>query len=121
MGGFKFDELKQIIHTQFQEFQDRIILIENEHYKEYGSGYSLYLGLNAIKNFTYDDLVFAEGDLWVDDDSFNHIWKTTKNVVTYTNEIILANNQLLFTLIVNITYIIYLIQHTLFWKLKNLF
>lgn len=96
VGGFKFDELKQIIHTQFQEFQDRIILIENEHYKEYGSGYSLYLGLNAIKNFTYDDLVFAEGDLWVDDDSFNHIWKTTKNVVTYNNEIILANKSVAF-------------------------
>lgn len=96
VGGFKFDELEKVIQTEFHEFHNRIILIENKNYKEYGSGYSLYLGLNAIKNLVYDDLLFAEGDLWVDDNSFNQIWKTKKNVITYNNEIILAKQSVAF-------------------------
>lgn len=96
VGGFKFEELEKSIHMYFEEFYDRIILVRNEMYKEYGSGYSLYLGLEAIRDLIYDELIFAEGDLWVDDESFKRVWETPGNVVTCNNEMILANKSVAF-------------------------
>lgn len=96
VGGFKFEDLKASIHQYFGEFSNKIILVKNENYKEYGSGYSLYLGLEAIKDLDYEALVFAEGDLWVDDDSFKRIWKSQRNVITSNSEAILASKSVAF-------------------------
>lgn len=96
VGGFQYDELKSAINQYFGEFHDRIILVKNEKYKEYGSGYSLYLGLEAVREYDYEDLVFAEGDLWVDDESFKHIWNTYGNVITCNSETILADKSVAF-------------------------
>lgn len=96
VGGFKFKELEEAINQYFGEFSNKIILVKNENYKEYGSGYSLYLGLEAIKGLDYEELVFAEGDLWVDDDSFKRIWETQGNVITCNNEAILASKSVAF-------------------------
>lgn len=96
VGGFKFEELEKTTNQYFGEFSNKIILVRNENYAEYGSGYSLYLGLEAIKNLDYEELVFAEGDLWVDDDSFKRIWKSQRNVITSNNEAILASKSVAF-------------------------
>lgn len=96
VGGFKFEELERSIHQYFSQFYDRIILVKNEMYEKYGSGYSLYLGLNAIKDLNYDELVFAEGDLWVDEESFRRVWETPGNVITCNNEAILASKSVAF-------------------------
>lgn len=96
VGGFKFEELKEAIDHYFGEFSNKIILVRNEKYEEYGSGYSLYRGLEAIEDLDYEELVFAEGDLWVDDDSFKRIWKAQGNVITCNSEAILANKSVAF-------------------------
>lgn len=96
VGGFQFDELQRILDQFFDEFRDRIILVKNEMYEEYGSGYSLYLGLEAVKELEYEELVFAEGDLWVDDDSFERIWAKQGNVITCNAEAILASKSVAF-------------------------
>lgn len=96
VGGFRFDELKKAIDQFLGEFHNRIILVKNDKYEEYGSGYSLYLGLEAIRQLDYKELVFAEGDLWVDEESFKHIWKTQGNVITCNNETILASKSVAF-------------------------
>ncbi len=96
VGGFQFEELERSIRLYFQEFRDRIMLVRNEMYEAYGSGYSLYLGLDAIKDLMYDELVFAEGDLWVDDESFQRVWETHGNVITCNNEAILASKSVAF-------------------------
>lgn len=96
VGGFKFDELKSAIEHEFNEFAERIILVKNEKYEEYGSGYSLYLGLQAVQEMNYEELVFAEGDLWVDDESFRQIWDAKGNVVTCNSEAILAEKSVAF-------------------------
>lgn len=96
VGGFKFKELEEAINRYFSEFSNKIILVENENYTEYGSGYSLYLGLEIIKDLNYEELVFAEGDLWVDDDSFKRIWKAHGNVITCNCEAILASTSVAF-------------------------
>ena len=43
VGGFLFEELKETIDSKFGEFQDKILLVKNEKFEEYGSGYSLSL------------------------------------------------------------------------------
>ena len=96
VGGFKFEELEETINHYFGEFSNKIILVQNENYMDYGSGYSLYLGLKAIKDLDYEELVFAEGDLWVDDDSFVRVWKCQRNVITYNSEAIMANKSVAF-------------------------
>ncbi|MDE6913302.1 MAG: hypothetical protein K2P35_06360, partial [Lachnospiraceae bacterium] len=42
VGGFMYDDLKAAIEEEFKEFGDKILLVKNEHYADYGSGYSLY-------------------------------------------------------------------------------
>lgn len=96
VGGFRFDELKNSIDQYFKEFHDRIVLVKNEKYEEYGSGYSLYLGLETVREMDYEALVFAEGDLWIDDESFRRVWETPKNVVTCNKEAILAEKSVAF-------------------------
>ena len=45
VGGYRYKELCETIRASFKKFSDRILLIENPYYSTYGSGYSLYLGL----------------------------------------------------------------------------
>ncbi len=96
VGGFMYDELKAVIAKDFKEFGDKIILIENEHFADYGSGYSLYLALQNILDKNFDDVIFAEGDLFVDRESFRKIFDCTGNVVTCNTEPILASKAVAF-------------------------
>lgn len=96
VGGFQFDELQRTIDQYYGEFHDRIVLVKNEMYEEYGSGYSLFLGLEKVSELEYEELVFAEGDLWVDNESFERIWKTQRNVITCNKEAILASKSVAF-------------------------
>lgn len=65
VGGYRFQELQTVIHNDFSDFSDRLTLLYNEKYSSYGSGYSLYIGLKSILNIDFDELIFAEGDLYV--------------------------------------------------------
>ncbi|MFG6340131.1 MAG: hypothetical protein K1W31_17490 [Lachnospiraceae bacterium] len=96
VGGFKYNALKKAIDLYFGELHERIVLLKNERFEEYGSGYSLYLGLKAAADMDYDELVFAEGDLWVDDKSFRRIWEAQDNVLTCNHEAILADKSVAF-------------------------
>lgn len=96
VGGFRYDELEETIERDFGEYAGRIMLVKNERYEEYGSGYSLYLGLEAVKEMDYEELVFAEGDLWIDDESFRRIRETPGNVITCNREAILAEKSVAF-------------------------
>jgi len=96
VGGYKFDELKKTIECDFSNISRKIILIKNPYYSEYGSGYSLYEGLKAAYNLEYDELIFAEGDLFIDKDTFFKICNSTKNVITCNRELISASKAVAF-------------------------
>ena len=68
--------------------KDKIVLINNEHYFDYGSGYSLYEGLKYLVGTDFDEIVFAEGDLWVDDESFFKVSSSDKDVITFNRDTI---------------------------------
>ena len=95
VGGFLINELEDYINSQLpSEFNEKVMLVNNEQYAEYGSGWSLYLGLDAaLKIYGKDitEVLFAEGDLFVDDDSFSKVAGSSSSVITVNSEAIKAN------------------------------
>ena len=91
VGGYKFEDLKQYCEGLEQDYQDRITLVFNEHYEDLNSGYSLYLGLQEAFSKDVDEILFVEGDLDIDAQSFAQVIEAKKSVLTYTSEPIYAN------------------------------
>lgn len=97
VGGYMFDDLKNIINEHFYvEFGDKIVLVNNEKYAEYGSGYSLYMGLNSAVESDFDEIVFAEGDLYFDRKTFENVCYSKKSVITCNSEPISADRSVAF-------------------------
>lgn len=91
VGGFHYDELQQFVQEHLQEYKDRITLIYNEHFRDYGSGYSLYLGISEALKMGCSEVVFAEGDLYLDQESFVEVCDSMKDVLTSNRDTILAS------------------------------
>jgi hypothetical protein len=96
VGGYKFKELRETIECNYADYRDQMILVENQHFDEYGSGYSLYCGLKEALNYAYDEIVFAEGDLFFDAASFVEIFELNRNVITCNSDPICANKAVAF-------------------------
>jgi len=96
IGGYKFQELKEMVESEFQGIQREICLVYNEKFSEYGSGYSLFLGLKKALELCADEVVFAEGDLYVDRQSYMSVYRATGGVVTCNNEPISADRSVAF-------------------------
>ena len=91
VGGYRYEELLEAINRDFLDIRDRISLVRNEQYDETGSGYSLYLGLQEAFKRNFSEIVFAEGDLLVDQRSFIKVCETSKDVLTVNRESISAD------------------------------
>ena len=96
VGGYKFAELKENVETSFAEFREKAVFVENKYFEDYGSGYSLYLGLKEALRQAPEELIFAEGDLYVDSESYIKVCNASKNVITYNSEPILADKAVAF-------------------------
>lgn len=96
VGGFMYDQLRDEVERNFTDFLDRIVLVRNEKFDEYGSGYSLYMGLQKALEFDFNEIVFAEGDLFVDADGFHKVVNSAKDVITCNKEFILADKAVAF-------------------------
>lgn len=91
VGGYKYDALKEYCSELEPVLRDKITLTYNEHYENLSSGYSLYLGLEEVLQSNVTDVLFVEGDLDVDNESFKNVVNSGKSVLTYTYEPIYAN------------------------------
>lgn len=94
VGGFKYADLEAYIEENLsQDLKDKVVLVYNDHYSDLSSGYSLYLGIDcALENFDdIDEILFVEGDLDIDDESFNKVVESSKNVLTFNHEPIYSN------------------------------
>ena len=96
VGGFMYDALEKVIAENFEDIREKILLVKNAHYADYGSGYSLYLAFERIKDMDFCEVVFAEGDLYVDQESFRKIYDNPNNVITCNREAILASKAVAF-------------------------
>ena len=91
VGGYRYKELSKAIEAGFGENVGKILLVENTKYAEYGSGYSLYLGLLEALKLEMTELVFAEGDLLVDQKTFEELCEASTDVLTVNRNSILAD------------------------------
>lgn len=91
VGGYEYESLCAYCDGLDLGLREKLILVYNEHYHDYGSGYSLYLGLKEAFKYNADEILFVEGDLDVDDDSFYRVINTKGNVLTYNYEPIYAD------------------------------
>ena len=98
VGGYKFGDLKEYVeHTLPAYLREKTELVENEHYSDLASGYSLYLGLEAaFRENGIRDILFVEGDLDIDDASFQSVVSSDMTVLTYTDEMIVASKSVVF-------------------------
>ena len=93
VGGNRYDDVKAYCEELPDEMRKKIILVYNEHYADLNSGYSLYLGLKEIFDRFDDieDVLFVEGDLDLDKESFDKVVSCPGNVLTFSPEPIYAN------------------------------
>lgn len=96
VGGFMYEQLKMVLEQEFSDICEKIILVNNTEYAEYGSGYSLYKGLQEALKWDFNEIVFAEGDLFVDKDTFLKISESPKDVLTCNQDVILAKKAVVF-------------------------
>ena len=86
VGGYKYDELRKYVCENIgSEFRKKIVMVYNEFFRTYSSGYSLYIGLNSAFEDDTNTIIFSEGDLDVDTESIAKVINSKKNVLTYTS------------------------------------
>lgn len=93
VGGNKYEDVKAYCSELPEKMFEKIILTYNEHYADLASGYSLYVGLKEVfdRFRNVEEILFVEGDLDIDNVSFNKVVASKKDVLTYSFEPIYAN------------------------------
>ena len=91
VGGYQFEALRRFVEKLDRSLLPPVTLVENTHYADLSSGYSLYLGIREALAQGADEVLFVEGDLDIDDDSFRQVTETPGNVLTHNPEPIFAN------------------------------
>ena len=93
VGGYMYEEVSAYINELPEDMRSKIMLAYNEHYADLASGYSLYVGLKALFDSCSDieEVLFVEGDLNIDRESFAKVVSSDKNVLTFCYEPIYAN------------------------------
>jgi CTP:phosphocholine cytidylyltransferase-like protein len=88
VGGNQYEAVQDYCDRLPQEMRGKIDLVYNGHYEDLASGYSLYLGLTHMFE-TYraiEDVLFVEGDLDIDQSSFEKVVSSKGDVLTYSYE-----------------------------------
>lgn len=96
VGGFKFDDLNKFINKYFEDLKEKIILVDNKMYAKYGSGYSFWLGLKQAFDYETSEIVFMEGDLYINEKEFKKMCEINNNIVTTNYDEITASKAVAF-------------------------
>ena len=90
VGGYKYDDLVTFIRDHMKDVNKKIKVVYNEHFHDFGSGYSLLKGIETVSDQT-SEITFIEGDLFFDTESVEAIISSPKDVISVNNEPILSN------------------------------
>ena len=89
VGGYLYEKLESFVSNELSSYKDKIELVYNEHFNDYGSAYSLYKGIKAIKE--PGEVTFVEGDLFFTPATFKKVYDSSKNVITINSDPIYSN------------------------------
>lgn len=89
VGGYLYEKLEQFVKKELNSYGDKIELVYNEHFQDYGSGYSLYKGIEAVRES--GEVTFVEGDLYFTCETFKQVYDSEKSVITINREPIYSN------------------------------
>ena len=90
VGGYLYNELSDFVDNHLSEFKTKIELVFNPLFREFGSGYSLIKGVEFLDEAT-EEIVFVEGDLYFDTNSYKCILNSDKNMISVNREFISAD------------------------------
>lgn len=90
VGGYLYEQLEKFVEQHLSRFRSKIELVYNPYYQEYGSGYSLIKGVEALPQ-QGEEVIFVEGDLFFNRQSFSAVIKSPRNVITVNREFILSD------------------------------
>ncbi|MBQ7702023.1 MAG: hypothetical protein IJT54_06420 [Candidatus Methanomethylophilaceae archaeon] len=96
VGGHRYDDLVKSIDQSFGDFRDRTTMVLNDRYADYGSGYSLLLGLQEAMKCNPDEITFAEGDLALAKKDLDKVFESKKDVITYNLRTIRSDESVVF-------------------------
>ncbi len=100
VGGYQYDALIRFVQDYMgkESFLEnkKIVTVFNPHYEDYGSAYSLIMGVGAAAALSPDEIVFAEGDLFFDGRDFAAVIQAEQDVLTITAEPIRAAQSVVF-------------------------
>ena len=89
VGGYLYEKLEQFVKKELNSYGDKIELVYNEHFQDFGSGYSLYKGIESVRE--PGDVTFVEGDLYFASETFKQVYNSDKSVITINREPIYSN------------------------------
>lgn len=90
VGGYLYEKLEAYVAKYLVGFQANTTLVYNEHFADYGSGYSLLKGIEALEEET-GEVIFVEGDLFYDESDMRKVISSSKDILTVNREPIWAN------------------------------
>lgn len=94
VGGYRFEELGRFLEARGDP---RVTLVLNEHFQDWGSHYSMYLGLARARTRPgCREIVLAEGDLVLDRAAFRALAQAEGSVLSSNREPILASKSVAF-------------------------
>lgn len=90
VGGYRYEDLERFVHDEMKDVNQKMKLVYNDHYHDYGSGYSLLKGIEVVSEKA-NEITFIEGDLFFNTESVEKILNSKKDVISVNNEPILSN------------------------------
>ena len=92
VAGYRIDDLISYLDSEIpKNLREKISVVTNDHYEDWSSGYSLYLGIKEAFKHGPQVVIFAEGDLDVDDETFSKVVSSDRSVITCNHELIRSN------------------------------
>lgn len=95
VGGYMFTQLRDFVASHYGSDQ-RIKVVFNDKFREYGTCYSFACGLNALQDYDLDEIVFMEGDLAFDKATFTTIVSKDRDIITASQGVIHAETSVIF-------------------------
>lgn len=87
VGGYQYESLQEYVYTYQRDFSFEIEMVWNPFYELYGSGYSLRKGLEqCFIGGNFSGIVFIEGDLFFEKESFELVKKSGLSCITYNRQ-----------------------------------